>query len=379
MKIIIAPDSFRECCSATEVANSIKRGIHRVLPDAEILAVPVADGGEGTVDAILAAQGGHKIIVDAHDPLMRKIKSFFGILTDKTTGIIEMSAASGIALLKEEEKNPWNTTTYGTGELIREALDRGCKKLVIGLGGSATNDAGAGMVQALGVKLMDRMKQEIKPAGGFLNQLETIDMSSIDKRVYETEILVACDVTNPLTGEKGASLVYGPQKGGNKEMLEKLDENLKHFARKIKEFLNKEVEHIPGTGASGGIAAGLLAFLNARLMPGIDLISDTIMLEEKMRNADLVITGEGKMDSQTKFGKTPFGVAKVAAKFNLPVIGIAGTLSDDASELYSNGFEVLLPIINKPMSLAEAISNAPLLLEQTGERLGRMLKLKMNI
>jgi len=377
MKILIAPDSFKDCLSAHQVANAIRLGIERIYPEARFQIAPMADGGEGTVESVIDATRGKMVELPVLDPLMREIGSFYGITGDGSTAVIEMAAASGLELLERSERNPWITSTFGTGQLIKDALERGCGRILLGIGGSATNDGGAGMAEALGVKFADQNGVSIAGGGGFLGQLATISMEGLDSRIVETEIIVACDVTNPLTGNEGASAVYGPQKGANPQMVVQLDHNLKHFAGIIKNQLGKEVTHVQGSGAAGGLGAGLMAFLDGKLKKGFDMVAEVVGLEEMVKVADLVITGEGMMDSQTRFGKTPYGVAQLACKHHKPVIGVAGTLADGAEVLYQEGFEVIMPIQEKPADLAYALSHAEELLERTGERMARLIRLTL--
>jgi glycerate kinase len=285
-----------------------------------------------------------------------------------------MAAASGIELLTEEEKDPWITSTFGTGELIAHALDHGCAKIIIGIGGSATNDGGAGMVQALGGSLRDEYGGDLRPGGGQLGKLREIDLNGLDPRLNDVEIIVASDVINPLTGLEGASLVYGPQKGGNQLMVEKLDRKLGHYARIIKQQLGIDIEKLPGAGAAGGLGAGLIAFLNATLRPGFNVVSQVVSLETKIRHHDVVITGEGKMDDQTQYGKTPFGVAQLASKYGKPAIGVAGILGEGHEVLYDMGFKWLLQISEKKIAVRESIRRAPGLLIETGTRIGNLIR-----
>ncbi|MEN8227075.1 MAG: glycerate kinase [Bacteroidota bacterium] len=375
MKILIAPDAFKDCMSARQVAMAIEAGMKKILPKADFRIAPMADGGEGTVESVIDATGGKLIECVVKDPLMREITSFYGITGDGSTAVIEMAAASGIELLKPGERDPSVTSTFGTGQLIKDALDRGCNKLLMGIGGSATNDGGAGMAEALGVKFSGLACITPAPGGGALGEVERIQMEGLDPRIAETEILVACDVSNPLTGSNGASAIYGPQKGADGEMVKKLDRNLEHFAVLIQQQLGKEITHVPGAGAAGGLGAGLMAFLGAKLMKGFNMIAETVGLEEKIMQADLVITGEGKMDGQTQFGKTPFGVAQLAQKHGKPVIGVAGTLEEGAEVLYQMGFNLILPIQEKPSDLDFAIRHAEGLLKRSGERIARMISL----
>jgi glycerate kinase len=375
MNILIAPDSFKDCLTASEVAGALKKGIMEVLGDATVQMVPMADGGEGTVAAVIHATGGTRVTVKVRDPLMRPVESFYGITGDGRTAVIEMAAASGIELLQQGERDPWITSTYGTGQLIRDALDKGCQRIMIGIGGSATNDGGSGMAKALGVRFLNRNGTEIEEGGGALAELHSIDLKGLDPRVSQTEIVVACDVTNPLTGPEGASVVYGPQKGADPGMVARLDENLAHYARIVNNQIKRDISDIPGSGAAGGLGAGLLAFLDARLASGFEVVADTVLLAEKIAKADLVITGEGKMDHQTQFGKTPYGVAQMASKLGKPVIGVAGSLEEGAKVLYKHGFDLLLPIQEKPEELSLALKLAGDQLIRTGERIGRMVLL----
>jgi glycerate kinase len=375
MNILIAPDSFKDCLSSKKVAQNIETGIRRIMPEANIKILPVADGGEGTVEALVDATGGKIVRVNVHDPLMRKIESFFGILGDKKTAVIEMAAASGIELLKENERNPWITTTYGTGELIRHALDKGCEKFVIGVGGSATNDAGVGMAQALGAKFLNSQGKQIGYGGGSLKEISEIDLTNLDNRIKRSQILVACDVDNPLYGTEGAAFVYSPQKGADKQMAKKLDENLRHFANKIKKVLNINIRNNKGSGAAGGLGAGLMVFLKAKLRPGFEIIKDIVKLEKEIDKADIVITGEGRIDYQTQFGKTPYGIAQAAGKFNKPLIAIAGSLGERVEELYTKGFDFIIPVIDKPMDMEYALKNADVLIQNAAERTFRLILL----
>ena len=372
MRIVIAPDSFKESLTAREVALSIEKGIYKVFPEAEVINIPLADGGEGTVQSLVDATGGQVIKLTVKDPLMRDIEGFLGILGDNETAVIEMAAASGLDLLKEDEKDPWVTTTFGTGQLIKKALESGSKKVIIGIGGSATNDGGAGMAEALGVRLLDGQGNQIIRGGGGLKDLASIDSSELDPGISHAQFLVACDVNNPLVGENGARQVYGPQKGADQNMVAALDENLKHFASIIKRDLDKDILEVPGSGAAGGLGGGLMAFLNAQLKPGFEIIKEIVDLEQKMKDADLVITGEGRIDFQTQFGKTPYGVAQVAGKLGIPVIALAGTLEDGHQVLYQMGFNGIFSIIDRPMDLESAKRDAPMLLQNAAERIMRV-------
>ncbi len=376
MKIVIAPDSFKGSLTALQVAQAITEGIQRVRPEAEIDCVPMADGGEGTVQALVDATGGQMVTQEVCDPLGNQIEAEFGVLGDGETAVIEMAAASGLPLVPEDKRNPMLTTTYGTGELIHAALERGCRKLIVGIGGSATVDGGAGMAQALGARLLDKDGHEVPRGGGGVEFLECIDVSQLDSRIAKATTVVACDVDNPLVGPRGGPEVYGPQKGATPEMVRKLDEYLGRYADIIKRDLGVDVKEAPGAGAAGGLGAGLMAFLNAELKSGIDIVIEASELERHLKDADLVITGEGKIDGQTIYGKTPIGVARTAKKFSLPVVAIGGGISDDASVVYENGIDALMSIVSYPMSLEVAMERAHDLLADAAERTMRLLVLR---
>jgi glycerate kinase len=354
MKIVIAPDSFKGSLTAVEVADAIGQGVREIFPEAKIIKIPMADGGDGTVQCLVNATGGEILKEKVVGPLGDEVWASYGILGDKKTAVIEMAEASGLTLVPEDKRNPLITTTYGTGQLIKAALDQGCRKMIIGIGGSATNDGGAGMVQALGVRLLDREGKEIGFGGGELKKINRINISNLDNRLSETEVLIASDVSNPLCGPKGAARIYGPQKGATPEIIEELDESLAHFAEVIKRDLNKDIKDIPGGGAAGGLGAGLMAFLDAELKPGIEIMIEIVKLEQAIKDTDLVITGEGKIDSQTIYGKAPIGVAKIAKKYNVPVIAVAAIVGDDADIVHKYGINALIKIIEPPMSLTES-------------------------
>lgn len=377
MKIVIAPDSFKGSLSGKEAADAIERGLRRALENIDVVKVPMADGGEGTVQSLVDATRGKIIKLRVKDPLFRDIESFYGILGDGKTAIIEMAAASGLPLLMSEERNPLVTTTYGTGELIKHALDMGCRNIIMGIGGSATNDGGTGMASALGVRFLDSAGKEIGFGGGALNNLKSIDITGIDERIKECRIVAACDVDNPLTGTNGASYIFGPQKGADEATVKILDNNLERYGSILENTLGISVVNLPGAGAAGGLGAGLLAFLNAELKRGIDIVIEATGLEDKLKDADIVITGEGMIDYQTMFGKTPYGVAKLASKYNIPVIAIAGGIGSRAEVLYENGFNSIFSIVDKPMPLEEAVEKADILLERTAERIMRLLKINV--
>lgn len=358
MKIVIAPDSYKESLSALEVATAIEQGFREIFPSAQYVKLPVADGGEGTVEAMVAATGGRIVHVPVTGPLGERVEGFYGLSGDEQSAFIEMAAASGLELVAPSQRNPLKTTSWGTGELIRHALDVGVKHIIIGIGGSATNDGGAGMVQALGARLLDDEGHAIGPGGSELERLAKIDRSSLDRRLADCRIEVACDVTNPLTGEEGASAVFGPQKGATPEMIVMLDNALAHYAKVIARDLDIDVLHLAGGGAAGGMGAALYAFCGAHLRQGIEIVTDALHLDEQVADADLVITGEGRIDSQTIHGKVPVGVAKVAKRFNKPVIGIAGSLTADVGVVHDHGIDAVFSVIYTICSLEDALENA---------------------
>ena len=372
MKVLIAPDSFKESMTAVAAAEAMARGVRKAAPKAEVVQVPMADGGQGTVATMVAATGGRTLSAEVTDPLGKRIKAQFGILGDGRTAVIEMAAASGLMLVPPDKRNPFVTTTLGTGELIKAALAVGVKKIIIGIGGSATNDGGAGMAQALGVRLRDAAGHDLPYGGAALARLDRIDASGLDPRLKGVELDVACDVTNPLLGEKGASAIFGPQKGATPEMVKTLDSALSHYADIIRRDLGKDVRHEPGAGAAGGLGAGLTALLGARLRRGIEIVIDAVDLRGRMRGCDLVLTGEGAMDRQTVFGKTAIGVAKVAQPLGIPGIAIVGGIGDGAEEVLNHGIMAYFSIVNRPMTLEAAMSNAPALAESCAEQVMRV-------
>ena len=357
MKIVIAPDSFKESLTALEVAEAIEAGLKKVLPDAEYVKVPMADGGEGTVQSLVDATEGRLISAEVCAPLGNKVKAEFGLSGDGRTAIIEMAAASGLHLVPPEARNPLRTTSYGTGELILAALAEGVEKIIVGIGGSATNDGGAGMLQALGALLLDAQHQPIGAGGGCLQDLAAIDLSGLDKRLAGVEIVVACDVDNPLCGEKGASAVFGPQKGATPEMVQALDSGLHHFADIAARDLGLDIQSPAGAGAAGGMGGGVLLLPDARLQAGVQIVMEAVKLAEKVQDADLVITGEGRMDAQSVHGKTPIGVAHTAKAFGKPVIAIVGCLREDYEVVYAQGIDAVFPIIRQLGSLEEILQH----------------------
>ncbi|WP_258360095.1 glycerate kinase [Moorella sulfitireducens] len=373
-RIVIAPDSFKESLDAPAVAAAIAEGIKRVFPQVETITVPMADGGEGLTTTLVAATGGRIITTTVTGPLAQPVQAAWGILGDGATAVVEMAQASGLPLVPREKRNPLFTTTYGTGELIRRALDAGCRRLIVGIGGSATNDGGAGMAQALGVKLLDARGDDIRPGAAGLEALARIDTGSLDPRVKETEILVACDVDNPLCGPRGASAVYGPQKGATPEMVPRLDAALARLADIIERDLGKDVRELPGAGAAGGLGAGLVAFLDATLRRGIELVMEAVNLDGILAaGADLVITGEGEINHQTAFGKVPAGVARVAGKYGIPVVALVGSIGDGANTVYEHGIKGFMSIVPRPVPLAYCLENAAALLTDAAERLLRLM------
>ncbi|MTI49252.1 MAG: glycerate kinase [Firmicutes bacterium] len=377
MKVLIANDSFKGSLDTFEVAESIEKGIKKANQKIEIIRKPLADGGEGTVKALVNATNGQIHNVQVIGPLGDKLDSFFGILGDKKTAVIEMAAASGLPLVPEEKRNPMVTTTYGTGELIKIALDKGCREFILGIGGSATNDGGVGMAQALGISFLDDKGQEVGFGGGSLKDIKRIKLENIDNRIKKSNFVIACDVDNPLCGPKGASYVYGPQKGANEEMVLELDKGLNHLGDIISRELSINIKNEPGAGAAGGLGGGMMAFLNAQLKSGIDLVMKNMKLEDDIKNCDLVITGEGKIDDQTIYGKVPFGVAKLSKKYDKPVIAIAGSVSDKGYIVNKYGIDAVFSIMNYPMYIEEAMNKdkAKLLIESNVEQIMRIVLL----
>ncbi|MCZ3383294.1 glycerate 2-kinase [Kosakonia sp. SOY2] len=358
MKIVIAPDSYKESLSATEVAQAIEKGFREIFPDAQYVSVPVADGGEGTVEAMIAATNGMVHTARVTGPLGKHVEACWGMSGDGKTAFIEMAAASGLALVPPELRNPLITTSRGTGELILHALEQGATTIIIGIGGSATNDGGAGMVQALGAKLTDANGTEIGYGGGSLISLNGIDISGLDPRLQHCTLRVACDVTNPLIGEQGASRIFGPQKGATEALIVELDRNLSHFADVIKKSLRVDVKNVPGSGAAGGMGAALMAFLGAELRSGIEIVTQALNLEEHIHDCTLVVTGEGRIDSQSIHGKVPVGVAHVAKKYHKPVIGIAGSLTSDVGVVHQYGIDAVFSVLTSIGTLEEAFRGA---------------------
>jgi len=358
-----------------EAAENIKRGIVKADPEIDVDLLPMADGGEGTVQSLVDATEGEIVEKEVTGPLGESVKAFYGILGGGETAVIEMAAASGLPLVPEGKRNPLKTTTYGTGQLIASALEHGVKKIIIGIGGSATNDAGVGMAQALGAEILDEKGQELAFGGGNLDQIAEINLEKLDSRLKDVEIMVACDVDNPLFGENGAAYVYAPQKGADKEMVEKLDQNLRHFNEVAIKELNRDPNQIPGAGAAGGLGAGLVAFLDAELKAGVDIVLEIINFEKRLKEVDLVITGEGMLDGQSIFGKTPVGVSRTAAKKQIPVIALAGTLGEGVEKVLDHGISAYFSIIDRPSELKDIVARSPELLADLSEQIIRTIQI----
>ena len=373
-KIIIIPDSFKGSASSMEVCNCIERGILKVFKNADIKKIPVADGGEGTVDSILYAAGGNIKKVNVKNPSGKIIEAKYGII-NKEKAVIEMAEASGITLVDDDIRNPLKYSTYGTGELIKDAMNNNIKEILIGIGGSATNDCGIGMANALGYKFLDENNNELEAIAENMIKVASIDDSNVDKRIFDIKINVACDVKNPLYGENGATAIYGKQKGVTEESFDILDNGLKNIARIVKEKFNKEIDHIEGSGAAGGLGGGLVAFCNAELKSGIDAVLDIIDFEDKIKDASLIITGEGAIDGQTKKGKVPVGVARRAN--GIPVIAIVGDIRDGAEAVYDMGIVSIMPALKRAMPLDEAIKNSKTLIEDAAERACRFISINL--
>ena len=373
--IVLAPDSFKESMTAKEVCEAMERGIRKANSQIRCIHVPMADGGEGTMQSLVDATGGRVYSKEVVGPLGNNVVAEYGILGNGEIGVIEMASASGIHLVDSEKRNPLITTTFGTGQLIKACLDKGVKKLLIGIGGSATNDGGAGFIQALGGRLLDENGDDLSYGGGALAKLHTIDLSNLDERLKYVSVEVACDVNNPLCGKEGASYVFGPQKGATREMIEILDQNLSHYAEVIKEQIGKDVISKAGAGAAGGLGAGLMAFLDVKLKSGIEMVIEYANLEEKVRDADMVWTGEGSIDFQTQYGKTPLGVAMIAKKYNKPVIALAGRVGNDIDVLYDKGIDAIFGIMRGVTSIEEALVKGPENVEKTSENIIRLLNI----
>lgn len=355
MKIVISIDSLKGSLTSIEAANAIKKGILSVDNKSDVVIMPLADGGEGTVEALVQGMNGEEKVITVTGPINEKVNATYGILKETNTAIIEMAQASGLPLVPAELRNPLNTTTYGVGEIIKEAIEKGCRNFIVGIGGSATNDCGVGMLQALGFKFYDENDNLVGLGGKVLNQIKRINTENKLKELDECNFKIACDVNNPLYGENGAAYIYGPQKGATEEIVKELDKGLKNFAQVVKKDLGKDIAHIEGAGAAGGLGFGFLGFLNSKLESGIKIILDEIKLEEVVKDADIVITGEGRLDNQTAMGKAPIGVAKLAKKHGAKVIAIAGCTTPDAVKCNEEGIDAYFSIVNKAMTIDEAM------------------------
>jgi glycerate kinase len=364
MKIILAPQALKGSLDAAAVGQAMAEGARIALPDAEIAIIPVADGGEGTVRALVAATGGQLLHTRVTGPLAEPVEAEWGLLgtgaiaPDEKTAVIEMAAAAGLPLVPPERRDPRVTTTYGIGELLRAALDAGCTRILIGIGGSATNDGGAGMAQALGARLLDADRNDLPSGGAALVRLARIDVSGMDVRLAQMEVRVACDVTNPLAGTEGASAVYGPQKGATPEMVAELDVALAHYADILQRDLGADVTNIPGAGAAGGLGAGLLAFAHAKLVPGAQLVFEALRFDERITGADLIFTAEGRLDAQTAYGKAVGAVAAAGQRQGIPVVALAGAVAMDDAALRALGLAAALPLANGPLTLEESMARA---------------------
>jgi glycerate kinase len=377
LKIAVAPDGFKGSLTALQAATCIERGLKQALRGVTVIKIPMADGGGGTARTVAAATGGRMVTRRVTDPLGRPIRASFALTGDGRQAVIEMAEASGLTLLQPRERNPLRTSTRGTGELIRAALDLGVSRITVGLGGSATNDGGTGIARALGVRFLDRQGNDIGEGGGALARLQRLDVSGLERRLRGVAIEAACDVRNPLCGPQGAARVFGPQKGATPAMARELDRALDRLARVIKRDLGQDVRDTPGAGAAGGTGAGLLAFLNARLRPGVELVAEAVGLEQRMRGCNLVITGEGRLDGQTVFGKTVSGVARVAGKLGIPVVALCGSIGKDAHRVHAIGIDAYFSALQEPLDEALLPARAPAMLETCAEQLGRLLALRL--
>ncbi len=372
MRIVIAPDSFKESASAMQIARAMERGVRRAVPDAETTLIPMADGGEGTCDAFIEACGAKWVECQVSGPLCETVNARYAMAADKKTAVTEMAAASGLALLAPRDRDPMLTTTRGVGELIIDALDKGVERIIVGLGGSATNDGGAGMAQALGISLLNRSGKEIAPGGQHLLELEKIDISGQHPKLDQCEFIAACDVSNPLAGPSGAARVFALQKGATENEVITLDRALEHYGKKLEEQLELPVARVPGAGAAGGLGAGLMAFTSAKLQRGIDIVAEFCDLESHIKKADLVLTGEGKLDDQSVNGKTPVGIASIAKKHNVPTVAIAGALGSGHAVCLQAGITAAFSICQRPMSTSDAIREVDLLVTDVVESIMRL-------
>lgn len=372
MKIIIASDSYKESLTSKQVGETIKRAFDEQL-NSEAIVIPIGDGGEGTVEALVDATEGTFVELEVKNPLLEPVMARYGLSGDRNTAFIEMASASGLNLVEYERRNPFISSTYGTGQLIKDAVDRGAKEIIIGIGGSATNDGGIGMAAALGVRFINQQGYEITPNNEGIESLAKIDYSSIDSRLKNVKVTIACDVNNPLTGRNGASYIYGPQKGADEEMVKRMDTNLEKLDRLFKRDLGKSINEIPGAGAAGGLGAGLVAFLDGTLMSGIDMVLDFLNFDEAIKDADLVITGEGRIDYQTIMNKAPIGVARRAKKQGIKVIGISAVFGDRAEVVLEEGIDAVFSVVNKLASYQETIKTTEENLYFTAKNIAKLL------
>ena len=379
MKIVVAPQAFKGSLSATEVGNSMIKGIENVIENSTNLLVPIADGGDGTLETLVESSQGKINLIKVTGPLGEQQNSAWGALGRNKTAIIEMARSSGLALVPINKLNPLISTTYGLGEVILDALDQGYRDFIIGIGGSATNDAGAGMAQALGVKLLDSNGNELPFGGESLSKLNSINIDGIDTRIKESNFAIACDVNNPLTGPEGASAIYGPQKGATPEMVNTLDQALTNFAKIVEKDLGIKINNVEGSGAAGGLGGGLIAFLNGKLRKGVDIVLDFVDIDKALINTNLVNTGEGQLDFQTIYNKAPIGVAKRAKHLGIPVIAISGSLGENFSVVHEHGIDAASSIVSKPMTLEEASKNAPELISTATEQALRYMKIGSDV
>ncbi|HVP66245.1 MAG TPA: glycerate kinase [Anaeromyxobacteraceae bacterium] len=379
MRVVVAPDSFKGSASAVAVAEAMRRGVLSVFPDADVRTLPIADGGEGTVEALVAATGGHLEQRTVRGPLGDPVRATWGILGDGRTAVVEMAAASGLPLVPPGRRDPRIASTFGTGELVRATLDAGLSSLIIGIGGSATNDGGAGMARALGARFLDADGREIPEGGAALARLARIDLDGLDPRVAASTMVVACDVDNPLTGPRGASAVYGPQKGATPEVVAELDRALGVFASVASRATGRDVALLPGAGAAGGLGAGLLFFTPARLRPGVEIVLEATRFDEVVQGADLVVTGEGRTDRQTAMGKAPVGVAAAAKRRGVAVVCVSGGLGDGAEAVLDRGIDALASAVPGPMALEEAVARGASLVEAGTARACRLIRVGMGL
>lgn len=379
MKVVIAPDSFKESVSAERVAAAIERGFREIYPDAEYIKLPIADGGEGTVDALVAATGGHKVYAQVTGPMGTPVEACYGVLGDGGTAVIEMAAASGLMLVPPEQRDPLLATSYGTGELILQALDTGVHHIILGIGGSATSDAGVGMMQALGVSFHHQQPRELAWGAGELSEISAIRFEGLDPRLQHCKIDIACDVDNPLIGPRGAAAVFAPQKGATPEMVTQLEYGLTHYAKMIQQLTGVDISQMAGGGAAGGMGATAAILLNGELKPGIEIVMEALHFEDAVATADLVVTGEGRIDSQTAGGKAPMGVAKLAKRYNLPVIALAGVLGEGVEVVHQHGIDAVFSILPRLAPLGQVLSQGEVNLQQCARNVACAIKIGQQV